>query len=101
MPLWRIFASPSTFSPAQREGIAKTITTLYRSLPAFYVDVIFIDIAENGMWVGGVESKNFVRIAVEQIARQMPDANTEEGQLMRTRWMDIITKVCRSVLRSE
>jgi hypothetical protein len=42
MPLWRIFSHPTTFSPSQREALAKDITAYYvgRNLPAFYVNVV-------------------------------------------------------------
>jgi Putative oxalocrotonate tautomerase enzyme len=42
MPLWRIFAHPSTFDSTQRSALAKSVTELYvaRGLPAFYVNVI-------------------------------------------------------------
>ena len=40
MPLWRIFSHPSTFNPEQRLALAKSVTALYKGLPAFYVNVI-------------------------------------------------------------
>jgi Putative oxalocrotonate tautomerase enzyme len=40
MPLWRIFSHPSTFNLEQRKALAKSVTELYSSLPAFYVNVI-------------------------------------------------------------
>jgi Putative oxalocrotonate tautomerase enzyme len=95
MPLWRIFANPNTFSLSQREGIAKAITGLYTDigLPAFYVNVIFFDIGEDSLWIGGEQKPNFVRIAIEQIARTMPDPDTESGKAHRKGWMDMINAV--------
>jgi hypothetical protein len=51
MPLWRIFANPTTFSLSQRESIAKAITALYVGigLPAFYVNVVFINVNEDSL----------------------------------------------------
>jgi phenylpyruvate tautomerase PptA (4-oxalocrotonate tautomerase family) len=69
MPLWRIFAHPETFSHDQRKGLAEAVTKLYKALPAFYVNVIFIDVKEEQVWVGGQAKSNFVRIVVEHIAR--------------------------------
>jgi len=103
MPLWRIFANPHTFSPSQRAGLAKNITELYasRGLPAFYVNVIFLDVDEQQFWVGGEPKTNYVRVVVEQIARTMATPDTEEGQKRRRWWMDLINEVrfalyCRS-----
>lgn len=42
------------------------------------------------MYVGGETRTNFVRIAIEQIARVMPDPNTEAGAKARKGWMDKI-----------
>jgi hypothetical protein len=95
MPLWRIYSHSSTFSTAQREGLAKSITSLYVNvgLPAFYVNVLFIDTNDNSAFVSGKATNNFVRITVEQIARAMPDPGTPEGAAFRKRWMDIINEV--------
>jgi hypothetical protein len=95
MPLWRIYANPSTFAPEQRAGISEAITQQYvsRGLPAFYVVVIFLDAGAGTTYVGGNEKRNFVRIVVEQIARTMPSDSDEEGKKYRRRWMDIINKV--------
>ena len=96
MPLWRIFAHPSTFSPSQRAELAASITALYvsRGLPAFYVNVLFINLEEQDVWVGGEPKTNFVRIAVEQIARTMAKPDSEDGRKYRTAWMDRINEVC-------
>ena len=45
------------------------------------------------MYVGGKPRSNFVRIAIEQIARTMPDPNTEKGKAYRKGWMDMINEV--------
>jgi hypothetical protein len=95
MPLWRVFSHPSAFNTEQRRGLAKSITKLYvdRGLPAFYVNVIFIDVGDDKVWIGGEPKTNFVRIAIEQIARTMPNPDTEEGRAARTGWMDMINEV--------
>jgi len=132
MPLWRIFAHPSTFSFDQKKGIADAVTKLYTSepinLPAFYVNVLFIPLKEdecvpppllsssletvlreskqltdnaNRVFIGGQPRKNFVRIVIEQIARQMPDPSTEEGRGARMGWMDMINEVLLSLYSKE
>lgn len=95
MPLWRIFSHPQTFTLDQRSALAKKVTDLYmsRGLPAFYVNVIFIDVDEKATFIGGEPRSNFVRIAVEQIARTMASPDTEQGQKQRTAWMDMINDV--------
>ena len=100
MPLWRIYAHPTTFTKEQKAGLAAAITKLYAdppvSLPAFYVNVLFIRLQEDEIWIGGKTRKDFVRITIEQIARTMPSTDTEEGRAYRKGWMDIINDVCCS-----
>lgn len=97
MPLWRIFYHPSAFTAEQKKSLANDITKLYTSpragLPAFYVNVLFIPLEEEDYYIGGEARKNFVRIAIEQIARTMPDPDTEQGKKFRAAWMDRITAV--------
>lgn len=59
-------------------------------LPAFYVNVIFINTGQADVWVGGKPRTNFVRIVVEQIARKLLSEETEGGVAQRTWWMDRI-----------
>ena len=94
MPLWRIFSHPDTFSLEQRAALARDVTALYGLLPAFYVNVIFINSGENDIWIGGKPKTNFVRIVIEQIARTLPNDATENGKATRKGWMDRINEVC-------
>ena len=97
MPLWRIFYNPSTFSVDQRQSLAKAVTKLYTDppvgLPAFYVNVLFIPLQENEYFIGGEPRSNFVRIVIEQIARTLPEPDTEEGRQGRAGWNDKIAEV--------
>ena len=77
MPLWRVFCNPSTFTSTTKSEISKAITALYTdpaasALPAFYVNVLFIPLADSDFYIGGEPRSNFVRIVIEQIARRMP-----------------------------
>jgi hypothetical protein len=99
MPLWRIFAHATTFSYEQRAALARDVTALYSVLPAFYVDVIFINTGEADVWVGGKPRTDFVRIAVEQIARKLLSEDTEEGMVQRKWWMNRINEVCGTVFQ--
>ena len=95
MPLWRIFSDPSTFNTAQKAALAKSITTLYTdaSLPAFYVDVIFIPIENNSFYVGSKPQSNMVRIGIEHIAIHQPKSE-------RSKMLDRIDEVsCPRPLR--
>ena len=91
MPLWRIFCNPTAFSNEQKQGLADAITKLYvdgAHLPPFYVNVLFIPLEQDNYYIGGVPKANFVRIAIEQIARSMPDPKTEQGKRFAERYMD-------------
>jgi hypothetical protein len=102
MPLWHIFAHPDLFTPTQRAVLVKDITNLMvsRGLPAFYVNVFFIQLESDSCYVGGVPKHNFVRIVVEQIARQMPRPDTEAGKKYRPFWMDLLGQVRCDLLTS-
>ena len=97
MPLWKIYAHPDTFTPAQRAAIAQDITALYVNqinLPAFYVNVFFIPLEQDSMFFGGEPRKNFVRITADHIARTMPSPDTQAGRDHRNGWMDAVNQVC-------
>ena len=92
MPLWRIFAHPDTFSTAQRQALSKDITSIYTKvgLPAFYVNVIFIDSPENSIFIGGEERVNFVRFCVEHIARRLDDAESQKEFMQRAEAVSLL-----------
>jgi len=95
MPLWRIYCNSDAFSPEERTGLAQSITSLYTNmgLPAFYVNVLFIDVPEQNFLIGGQQTKNMIRFSVEHVARAMPSADSEEGRLRISKWMDRISNV--------
>jgi phenylpyruvate tautomerase PptA (4-oxalocrotonate tautomerase family) len=95
MPLWRIYSSPGVFSAEDRAGLARSITALYTNLglPAFYVNVIFIDVPGQNFFIGGQSTNNMIRVSIEHVARAMPSADSEEGRLRRSKWMDRISSV--------
>lgn len=99
MTLSRIFAHATTFSYEQRAALARDITALYSVLPAFYVDVIFINTGEADMWVGRQPRTDFVRIVVEQIARRLLSEDTDEGVVQWKWWMNRINEVCGTVFQ--
>lgn len=101
MPLWRIFSNPSTFSPATKSLLSKAITALYTdpagaALPAFYVNVLFIPLADSDFYIGGESRSNFVRIVVEQIALRMPnDIN------FKRHWLDSINDALKPFIADQ
>lgn len=94
MPLWRIFSHPSTFTTAQKQALAESITSLYtgRGLPAFYVDVVFIPVEPDSFFVGGKRVANMVRIAIEHIAVHQPKPE-DDTQGRRAKILAMIDEV--------
>jgi phenylpyruvate tautomerase PptA (4-oxalocrotonate tautomerase family) len=72
MPLHCFYVPPKLYSAGEKEKIAQVVTKVYAQLPAFYVVVLFIDVDKEDYYVGGQRSDNFVRIAVQHTARQLP-----------------------------
>ena len=95
MPLWRVYSDPAVFTVAQRAALAADVTALYVGigLPPFYVNVLFVDTPANQLYIGGEPRADFVRVVAEQIARQLPSAETAEGAAMRRGWMERIVAV--------
>ncbi|KAG9075966.1 hypothetical protein FRC06_009786 [Ceratobasidium sp. 370] len=70
MPMHRIYSVPGLYSPSEKAAMAKAITSLYTStLPAFYVVVLFIDVAKDSYFIGGELNHKFVRFNVQHLAR--------------------------------
>jgi phenylpyruvate tautomerase PptA (4-oxalocrotonate tautomerase family) len=61
------------YPPEDKQAFSKRITDIYSQvpLPKFYVDVVFQEIPEDSFYVGGVPARNFVRIHMDHIARQL------------------------------
>ena len=73
MPLHRFYVPPDLYSAEDKSAIASAITKVYSQLPAFYVVVLFITVDTESYYVGGERKDNFVRIAVQHIARRFPE----------------------------
>jgi phenylpyruvate tautomerase PptA (4-oxalocrotonate tautomerase family) len=86
MPLWTIYHTPNAFTVEQKAELAERITTLcYPPLPAFYVGVAFHEMSPDNLYIGGKPADKFVRIAVDHIARTLPEAAQRAGWLDRAR----------------
>ncbi|KAK4223280.1 putative oxalocrotonate tautomerase [Podospora fimiseda] len=86
MPLWLIYhPQDTTFTaPSSKQSLASEITTIYTSagLPPFYVNVNFIPLSNQNMFVGGKNPETpFVRVAVDHIAVHFRD---NEARTKRT-----------------
>ncbi|KAF2662143.1 hypothetical protein K491DRAFT_585581 [Lophiostoma macrostomum CBS 122681] len=92
MPLWIIYHPPETFtSPTTKQALAAEITSIYTaaSLPAFYVNVLFIPIPPSSFFIGGSNppgqdsSKPWIRITIQNIARKIPNPVVRDRFLAR------------------
>jgi phenylpyruvate tautomerase PptA (4-oxalocrotonate tautomerase family) len=81
MPLWNIYCAEGTYSKEEKRAFAEAITDIYASesgglpamtMPRFYVVVVFHDVAQDSLFIGGVPRNDFVRISIDHIAYAMP-----------------------------
>jgi hypothetical protein len=61
--------------------LSERITALYRLLPRFYVGVVFQAVPKDSFYVGAEPADDFVRIWIDHIARQFPNAE------LKARWI--------------
>lgn len=83
MPSWYIKHSPNTITAPEKEQLAKSITRLYVShgLPAFYVQVHFIENIPGTSFVGGEPHPNFAALTIYHIARAFKTDEAKRGFL--------------------
>src|SRR3982074_2190206 len=83
MPLLRFFVAPSVLSTAEKKELAQKITSVYvsRKMPAFYVNVFFLELPEDSYYIGGEARANFVRIAIEHIAMHFANPQREQAYM--------------------
>ncbi len=73
MPLWKFYHPEDAFTADEKQAIAGKITKIYRTLPKFYVGVVFQAVPKTSFYVGGEPADDFVRIWVDHIARTFND----------------------------
>ncbi len=81
MPMWIIHAPEGVYSNEDKKDITEMLTQFYVEgvqLPKFYVVVRFDEYPLDSMWVGGKPVNDFVRFAVDHIARQMDEQAIRE-----------------------
>jgi phenylpyruvate tautomerase PptA (4-oxalocrotonate tautomerase family) len=73
VPLWKVYPPVGAYTKEDKHAFSKRITDIYSQvpLPKFYVDVVFQEIPEDSFYVGGEPARNFVRIHMDHIARQL------------------------------
>jgi phenylpyruvate tautomerase PptA (4-oxalocrotonate tautomerase family) len=98
MPLLRFYFAPNLLSQAEKHELAKKITALYTSrspMPAFYVDVVYIEVPPDSIYVGGEEAGDFIRICIEHIYMDFP---TEDRQVT---YLDGLDKILTPMFQSK
>jgi phenylpyruvate tautomerase PptA (4-oxalocrotonate tautomerase family) len=93
MPLLRFYLSPNLLSAEEKKDLSQKLTAIYtfRGLPAFYVNVVFLEIPPGSLYVGGEPADDFVRICIEHIALKFP--SEERQQLYMKKLDDIIMSI--------
>jgi phenylpyruvate tautomerase PptA (4-oxalocrotonate tautomerase family) len=86
MPLWKVYTPVGAYSDADKAEFVAKITEAYGTvpIPAFYVVVIFEEVAANNIFVGGKPHPKFVRFKIDQMAR------TANGAVVRSWWVQTI-----------
>ncbi|KAJ6531397.1 putative oxalocrotonate tautomerase enzyme-domain-containing protein [Mycena vulgaris] len=83
MPLHRFFTPKGMYSPADKTAIAAAVTAVYKTLPQFYVLVLFIELDPENFFVGGKSTDKFLRIAAEHYARNFSDDKSKRDFMDR------------------
>ncbi|MGK8486705.1 tautomerase family protein [Nocardia asiatica] len=105
MPLWEFFAPTGALSNEDKKALAIQITDAYETvhLPRFYVDVVFHDLPVGNIFIRGEANGRFIRLRIDQIARQMSEHLVVEGlpagcytrEWLRENWMETIDNMLR------
>jgi hypothetical protein len=81
MPLWNIYHPVGTYDADTKQAMSETIVKLYPMLPPFYVGVLFHEKPADTFFISGKPTDDFVRIAVDHIARQFPNQEIAQNWL--------------------
>jgi phenylpyruvate tautomerase PptA (4-oxalocrotonate tautomerase family) len=98
MPLLRFYLAPNLLSPAEKHELAKKITDFYRSrspMPAFYIDVIYIEVPPDSIYIGGEESGDFIRLCIEHIYMNFPN------EVRQLSYLDGLDKILTPTFQSK
>lgn len=94
MPLHVIYYPPNLWTNEEKAELVDRITTIYTNppaeLPAFWVNVIFRPTPAEDFFIGGRgPSNNYVRIAVDHIARPLDKTTVGQRNFMNRYWQAI------------
>ncbi|CZT52483.1 uncharacterized protein RSE6_13824 [Rhynchosporium secalis] len=70
MPILKFYTNPGQLTSEEKQELAITLTSIYaRIMPAFFVNIMFHELAPENFFVGGKPTNGtFVRFAAEHIA---------------------------------
>lgn len=85
MPLLRFYLSPNLLSAEEKNSLSQKLTEIYTSigLPAFYVNVAFIEIPSDSFYVAGEPVNDFIRICIEHIAVKFASENHQQRYMKK------------------
>jgi phenylpyruvate tautomerase PptA (4-oxalocrotonate tautomerase family) len=88
MPLWNVYCHEGMYTAEDKQAFAARITELYSEfgVPRFLVGVIFQELPRDSFFIAGEPTDDFVRIWIDQIARNVPEA-------ARGWWMKRVSQV--------
>ena len=89
MPFWKIYQPVGAYTAEDKKKLSQNITKVYTTIPipAFYVVIIFEDVAKDSLFVGGEPHNKFVRFKIDHIARTLP------GPVLREWWIRTLDQV--------
>jgi phenylpyruvate tautomerase PptA (4-oxalocrotonate tautomerase family) len=92
MPLWNVHCPKGVYDAQDRQAFAAKVTDLYAEsgakLPRFYVSVVFHEFERDEFFMGGEPAERFVRINIDQIARQTPEPERRKRWIRKVNeWM--------------
>jgi hypothetical protein len=87
MPLWNIYHPVGAYDADTKKAMSETIVKLYPMLPPFYVGVLFHAKPADTFFISGKPTDDFVRIAVDHIARQFPNQEVAQN------WLNQMSKI--------
>ncbi|MFI5623059.1 tautomerase family protein [Nocardioides sp. NPDC051685] len=75
MPFWQVFTPEGAYTDDDKQALAQAITDAcisFAEIPAFFVNVYFHEMAANNTYLGGQQRDDFIHIATDIVARQLP-----------------------------
>ncbi|CAE6466709.1 unnamed protein product [Rhizoctonia solani] len=79
MPMHRIYTTSGLYSAAEKKALSVAITEIYKAagLPAFYVNVFFIELPKDSFYIGGEANEKFARFNLQHAARTFDNKDSK------------------------